>query len=888
MFALKNYQRNALTKLERFMADAKLMPVADAFERNAPRYDGRVMPYRHYDFGEIPYVCLRLPTGGGKTVLGSHAVRIATHNYLEQDYPVVLWLVPTKTIREQTLEALKQPGHPYRAELDRTFDNQVRVFDIDEVTQIRPQDIGSKCIVVVSTLANLRVNDTSGRRVYAYHEDFEPHFVGVDPQDARMEKVREEDLKENGLGPSSLGKIKFSFANLLALKQPIVIMDEAHNARTKLTFDTLKRIHPRCVIEFTATPDTSITSASNVLAHVSASELKAEEMIKLPIMLTEHDHWQAAVRDAVLTRKKLAIEAQQERDYIRPIVLLQAEPKNGEVTWEALKQHLMDDLHIEEEKIAVATGTQRELEGINLFARDCPIEFIITVEALKEGWDCSFAYVFCSVKEVRSAKDAEQLLGRVLRMPFARRRKVEALNSAYAHLCSGSFSQAAQQLTDKLVDMGFEAMEVPANLQAGPHFDLFADDEPFDLKPQPEPPLTLDLPSKPELPQDGDNKVENIHFIETPEGGVRMEVQGLLNEAVAKTLLHLFSGQEKKAVQTQIEQHNARVEASSAPSERRVDFSPLPSLCILEQGELDLLEPESFLFLNGHWSPLDFPIELSNFSLHETEHTFEVDMDGRQVSYRIAEEKEAYNLNLIDGGFTETDIIRWIDGQIRHSDIPQGEMLAYVSKLIAHLTRERGITLTALERTKHLLVRAIREKLTTLRRQAADKGFQQLLFKDNASLTINFDDCYTFKPGLYPARPPYYRGRYRFRKHYFPVIEDLKSEGEEFECAKAIDAHPQVKHWVRNLVDRPEASFRLPLAYGWFYPDFVAELEDGRLLVVEYKGEVYRTNDDSREKNAIGQLWADKSDGKCLYLMAVVSDDSGRNAHLQLETIIKN
>ncbi len=265
-------------------------------------------------------------------------------------------------------------------------------------------------------------------------------------------------------------------------------MDEAHNARTPLTFSTLKSIHPKCIIELTATPDTSDTSASNVLFHVSASELKAEQMIKLPIMLTEHDDWKAAVSDAVLTRNKLATESQKEEEYIRPIVLFQADKKNGETPWQVLKQYLMDDLNIAEDAIAVATGTVREIDGVDLFNRNCKIESCITIEALKEGWDCSFTYVFCSVRDVKSSKDAEQLLGRVLHMPFAHRRKSEALNRAYAHLASPRFADAAKQLTDNLINMGFEAMEVHANIRHGNNEDLFGD-EGFMPQKAEEPPL---------------------------------------------------------------------------------------------------------------------------------------------------------------------------------------------------------------------------------------------------------------------------------------------------------------------------------------------------------------------------------------------------------------
>ena len=111
----------------------------------------------------------------------------------------------------------------------------------------------------------------------------------------------------------------------------------------------------------------------------------------------------------------------------------------------------------------------------------------------------------------------------------------------------------------------------------------------------------------------------------------------------------------------------------------------------------------------------------------------------------------------------------------------------------------------------------------------------------------------------------------------------MKEDGEEFECAKLIDSHPKVKYWIRNLVNRDGTASRLPLAKNWFYPDFVAELVDGRLLVVEYKGKVYATNDDSREKRAVGELWAKKSGGQCLFLMAEKKNTQGKGVFQQID-----
>jgi type III restriction enzyme len=93
--------------------------------------------------------------------------------------------------------------------------------------------------------------------------------------------------------------------------------------------------------------------------------------------------------------------------------------------------------------------------------------------------------------------------------------------------------------------------------------------------------------------------------------------------------------------------------------------------------------------------------------------------------------------------------------------------------------------------------------------------------------------------------------------------------------------HPKVKHWVRNVEKEEHFSFWLPTATDYFYPDFICELVDGRLLAVEYKGEPYRSNDDSREKAQVGHRWETTSDGRCLFLMAV-ADDGGRDVATQI------
>lgn len=882
MFELKRYQKRAVSTLETFLERCQSESVEAAYRQTLEEQSMPELAYRDYGFEQVPYVCIRIPTGGGKTILGSYAIDSAARKYLDTDFPLTLWLVPTNTIRLQTVEALKTPDHPYRAKLDAAFNHQVLVLDIDEVTQIRPQDIGGKAIVVVSTLANLRVNDTSGRKVYAYHENFEPHFAKIPPNHPSMpqlERVTEADIQENGLSASEIGKVKYSFANLLALYRPLVIVDEAHNARTALTFETLRRVHPKAIIEFTATPNTSSTNGSNVLFQVSAAELKAEEMIKLPIILTEHQNWQDAIRDAVITRNKLAIDAQKDEQYIRPIALFQAEAKNGEVTVEVLKAYLTDQLKIDESKIAVATGKQRELDGLNLFDPKCPVEYIITIEALKEGWDCPFAYVFCSVKQVSSSKDAEQLLGRVLRMPYAKRRVIEDLNRAYAHLASPQFSRAAQELTDKLIAMGFEEMEIATFLKEQPSSDLFGDQD--KNTPVPPPAIVVELPEMPNL--SGLSTEEKSQLSMTQDGDtVVVRVTGEVSPSLEKALTPQKK-QDREAFQRHVRIHNQSIQASKAPSERGEHFGTLPQVCLVYQGELELVEAQVLLHTQG-WNLLDYPAKLPNFKMRETSHSFAIDMDGKEVSYKVADEKEVV---AFDQGFTdvtEQDLVGWLDRKLRQPDVPASALTQFLAKLVNHLLQQPNVTLTALVRNKFPLSRAIGETINLYRKKAQEAGYQHSLFGKGSTARLSDQFIYRFDPQQYPSRPPYYSGRYKFQKHYFPInlIEDLKSTGEEYECAKVIDSLPQVKYWIRNLVKRDQASFWLPLAHSKFYPDFVCELEDGRMLVVEYKGEAYATNDDSAEKRAIGQKWSELSDKKCLFIMAVEQDDEGRDVRQQL------
>ena len=907
-FELKDYQKKAIGPagegeggaLEVFLRQAKGAASAQALQnafnqaRRASMGENlRDLPYRPLAReGEeghlVPQVCIRIPTGGGKTLMAAHAIERAARHYVGAAFPVVLWLVPTNTIRSQTRDALLTPGHPYREALLAYWPaDRLAVLDIADCAQLRTQDFGNKAIVVVGTRQTLQVENTASRDVYAYKEDFEPHFSAIDDQ-PYFERVSQADLDANAslrklLGQAGIGKVKRSFANLLACHRPIVIVDEAHNARGDLSYEVFRRIRPACVIEWTATP----ARDQNVLYHVSAQELKAEHMIKLPISLSPHPNWQEAVRDALLSRERLAELALGESEYVRPIVLLQADAVNGEVPVARLKQHLIEAHGIEERRIAVATGTQRELDGVNLLERGCPIDFVITVEALKEGWDCSFAYVFCTVQNIRSAKDMEQLLGRVLRLPYASQRKAEAMNRAYAHVCGPSTAAVANQLADRLVAMGFEEMEALNAIQPGDD-DLFAD-TPMQRPPAapPSSEIAVSAGTAAILRDLIAEQLANGDTGSATEGAEQQVVvlTGLLSEDKVEAVLAATPKKEREALSQQLQRHQTRTLAALAPSQRGEFFATLPQVTVPLQGELLLLEPALLTEL-AEVSLAAAPADLPDFSQQEDEKPYLIDIERGQL--RIEQERTQYGLDLNAGadGMDRAVLIRELDRRVRRDDVLQPDMIAWLGRALDGLIG-RGIDLNYLVRHINQLANAIGKRIDGLVREQRGMAFQRSLLDGPAQVRLSDFHQFRFDQYHYPARS-LFNGRFNFKKHYYPRPGELDDDllQEETACAIAIEQMAQVKLWVRNLERQPQYSFWLPTSSDRFYPDFVAELEDSRLLVVEYKGADRFSNDDSREKRDIGEVWAKASGGRCVFAMVTHASVAGMSVDAQLRKAI--
>ena len=805
----------------------------------------------------MPYVCLRLPTGGGKTILGCHAVKVARDAWVERDYPLVLWLVPTNTIRLQTVQALKNPLHPYHQVLAEGFEGQVRIFDISEFTRIRPQDLLDYCCIVVGTIQTLRVTNTEGRRVYAHNEDMEAHFYQISEASSGLERFEG-------------GQVKFSFANLVNLCRPLMIVDEAHGAVTGLTRDMQERLNPCAIIEFTATP----RSDSNILYRVSAQELKAEEMINLPVMLSENDTWQNAVNAAVLKRAELAEIARNDvrSEYLRPIVLFQAQSRNQEVNVEALRRHLQDVERVPQNSIAIATGEQRELDGIDLLDPECTIEYVITVEALKEGWDCSFAYVFCSVSPIRSSRNVEQLFGRVLRMPYAKRRQSDQLNKAYAFVSEPSFGKAAQELADKLVDMGFEEEEARGSIQSEfPGLTTLDNDgDLFDWLNIQVPAFTYTVDASPEtLAALQSISHEGLIVHKASGGEVRVTFASGIEAGLVESITATLPESKRDDFSNAIRDYRFRNWDLLSPAERGERFK-VPRLMSVVQGVLELADTDTFMEYHD-WSLLSHEagLEEREFTVRETARSFEIDIDGRRVRHQFLNEHEQLALNIDVEGWTRENLIIWLDAQVHELDLPQQDLVKWLSDLVLQLTVRRGLHSTSLTRCKFALARVIRNKLNVLRLQERNVAYLRFLFEPEARAEVSFDTAFEFTDGMYRGQR-LYRGNWRPNKHFLgpdrvPAVGG-NEDGEEVQCAQALDSLDGVKYWVRNVSRHPE-SFWLPTSTDKFCPDFVALLNDERVLVVEYKGAHIAEGPDTAEKRAIGELWERWSNGNGLFLV---------------------
>ena len=387
----------------------------------------------------LPDFYLKIPTGGGKTILACHAIDLINRIYLKRQTGIALWIVPTTQIYRQTLSSLKNREHPYRQVLD--ISSGGRTLILEKLDKFTPLDVEEDLVVMLLMLPSASRQNKETLKVFkdsGGFTEFFPYEDAIEDHKKLLEKFPNLDFfgRENDF----FGRVaKTSLGNTLIVLKPIIIIDEGHKAYTETARDTIRGFNPSIIVELSATPPKN----TNLLVNISGQALNREEMIKLDLNVINKSSpdWKDVMlaskekRD-YLERKTKEYEANT-GEYIRPICLVQAERTGKEqrgtkyIHAEDVKEYLIKQCGVSENEIAIKSSEKDDIEGIDLLSRDCDVRYIITKQALQEGWDCAFAYILTILTNPGSQLSITQLVGRILRQPKARKTKVKDLDESY-------------------------------------------------------------------------------------------------------------------------------------------------------------------------------------------------------------------------------------------------------------------------------------------------------------------------------------------------------------------------------------------------------------------------------------------------------------------------
>ena len=438
---LKEYQQGVLGKLDRYLkvlteqretaqefvefqkSKGKAV-VLDDYCRKAwdQLYAERLLPYlyqngkpviapylsRHDGLGaSIPNICLKVPTGGGKTLLATAALERLQTDYFKRQTGLVLWVVPSEAIYRQTWKQLADREHPYRQMLERASGGRVKLLEKGDA--FTRQDVEGQLCVMLLMLPSAARKSKETLRLFRDSGRFTSFFPFEDDSEAceallqQVPNLDQNDLADLGYGdgvlPGSIS-LKQSLGNVLRLVRPVVVVDEGHKAYSDTARDTLAGFNPRFILELSATPNTNGKHQSNVLVNVPGNDLKNEEMIKLPINVIN-------------------------------------EGKGG---WK--------------HALALAHAKQQDLEQAGVAFQNESGRYIRPIVLVREGWDCPFAYVLAVLSRTTATTALTQMIGRVLRQPHAQTTGVAALDECYVFTFDQDVTEAVEGVRKGLEDEG--------------------------------------------------------------------------------------------------------------------------------------------------------------------------------------------------------------------------------------------------------------------------------------------------------------------------------------------------------------------------------------------------------------------------------------------------
>lgn len=792
-------------------------------------------PY-HNTIKGVPNICVKVPTGGGKTFIACRAIKTIT-DFMPANKPkAVLWLVPSDSILEQTVKNLSNPNHPYRQEINKNFAGRVEVYTKDQLLfgqNFSPDTVSENLSIFVFSFASLRINSTKKdvRKVYQENGNLMKFAEYFNESDVLLADTPDTALIQ-----------------VIRQLTPITIVDESHNAQSDLSIEMLMNVNPSFILELTATPKGN----SNIISYVNAVDLKKENMVKLPIMVYNRKSREDVISDAVLYRNYLEKVAENAPRYIRPIVLFQAQPNNSDdsATFEKLKIKLIAK-GIPEEQIAIKTSKINDLKGIDLMDRSCPIRYIITVNALKEGWDCPFAYILASVANKTSSVDVEQIVGRILREPYAEKYAEELLKTSFVFTSSNDFYATLANIVKGLNNAGFTEKDYRTPEQTLPI-------EPTKDTSIQEPISPVEENTSPESDEDfGDITSTPI----TPIDYGTSDNQGFTKEIEqARQQSKEYSQKAENSDST----GNYDFGSDVMNKEYKIKSEFADEIEQLRLPQFVVQADRMALFgISAKYELLTKDRLLEDFCLAEQDcrinFTFEstdiyhIDISDKDnlPKYRIASQLEQQLMKKTLAKMPEErqrkkiadDIIHQLN---RKDNYSHNDISAYVQRAIARLSKDE---IEQIANNIGSFAEQFNKKIEQLEIQHQEEVFYKML----ATGEIECQPMFQFRKVISPNKTEDGIDGSLYQKEYGDI------DGFEREALLKINATGNVLWWHRvNQHDRKDFCINGCVNH---YPDFIFKTLKGNIVIVETKGDD-RDNSDSAKKVKMGNALASYSNIK--------------------------
>ena len=854
---LKPYQQKVIDDLDHYLQKVEdnqgryAMAFNEYWEDQLGPYnplEGKGMePYKDNVPG-VPNVCIKVPTAGGKTFIACNALQTIYDHYHFNTTKAIVWLVPGITILEQTLKNLSNPLHPYRQRINTAFNSRVQVYSKENLVSpagFTPGSVQENLNIFVLSFDTFRSKSKENRKIYQENGMLIGH------------KVNTADVLA--------GTDETALINVIRSLNPVLIVDESHNAETDLSIEMLKNLNPSFILDLTATPRNN----SNIISYVDALELKKENMVKLPVIVYNHKNKEAVIESAINLRNKLEKDAKQEEKnggaYIRPIVLFQAQPRTGEeqTTFEKIKEALIQ-IGIAPEEIKIKTADINELKNEDLLSKNCKVRYIITVNALKEGWDCPFAYILASLADKSSSVDVEQIVGRILRQPYVKKHGTAMLNMSFVLTASAKFLDTLDKIVRGLNKAGFSRKD----------YTLAVDEMQA---------VTTEAGGRQMLLSELANNNEAVIKEETEEIDISkvkvMTVTGEGKSTESDLVLQELTARAQQQDESLQEQIAAIEKTGEAPLPNEIankvniykikdvfrevaDKIVLPQFFIKEEtlfaetkeGEDDILLAKENLLddfkLSKEDTKLDFDAIKADLYKIELEKTAdgESDIAFSEIQKKFQPELlEYFSGEIDDKAKTQLQgVLFKLIGNM--PPITDSEIKKYLKKILEGL--EAG-ELKEIANYPYFFTPKIKDKIWQLADIAAEKQFNEWLDTDK----IIIKEQYKLKPQF-------------IHKELAPAIAKSLYEREEklnnFETdmASHIGSLENVLFWHKN----PVYKGFLMNGFVNHYPDFIVVTKSGKKILIETKGD-HLDGSDSQSKIRLGGAWAKKAGNDYRYYM---------------------